>query len=121
MTTISPSEKELQSALLLAAPAAIPNLRLFRRNIGKARFKSAVVSFAIKGQSDLYGIWRGGRVIELELKTSTGALSPEQLSWQAFCRSWGVSHLVLRAREGESTSDTVARWIIEIRHLALAT
>lgn len=113
---MNPLESELQSALLLAAPAALPRLRLFRRNIGKAKFgeKERVVSFGVKGMADLWGYWRGGRAIELELKTATGVSSKEQKAWAAFCKAWGVTHLVLRARDGETIEQTIRRWESEI-------
>ncbi len=110
-------ESELQSALLLAAPIALRDVRLFRRNIGKASFKGSVVAFGIRGQSDVYAIVRGGRIIELELKTADGRLSKDQLAWQSFCRAWSVPHAVLRALAGETVEKTVARWLTEIGSL----
>jgi hypothetical protein len=111
---MNPLESELQSSLLLAAPRALPRLRLFRRNIGAAKYGTHTVTFGTKGMADLWGYWRGGRAIELELKTATGVSSKEQKAWAAFCRAWGVSHLVLRARDGETIAETVARWLEEI-------
>ncbi len=110
-------ESDLKAALLLAAPRLLPSLRLFRRQVMRVRLEDPDRTFAvgIKGQADLWGVWRGGRHIELELKNATGRLTTHQVAWQAFCRSWGVPHLVLRGRDGESTEETVRRWIIEIQ------
>lgn len=112
---MNPIESELQAALLLAAPHAIPHLRLFRRNVGVARFGEHKVKFGIKGQSDIYGVFRGGQIIELELKAADGRLSKEQIAWREFCLVWGIPHLVLRALDQESKTDTVTRWLREIR------
>lgn len=111
-----PTERELQAALLLAAPRRIPTLRLFRRNVATVKIDGRTVRAGIKGQADLYGYFRGGLGIELELK-AFGRLSPEQLQWQAFCKEWGIPHLVLRAREGESVGETVERWCSEISQM----
>jgi hypothetical protein len=110
-------ESDLKAALLLAAPRLLPDLRLFRRQVMRVLVPDTerVVAVGIKGQADLYGLWRGGRHIELELKTATGRLTPHQVVWQSFCRSWGVPHLVLRERVNETTDETVERWIGEIQ------
>lgn len=105
---------ELQPALLLLAPKRIPDLRLFRRNILKVSIGSRKIRAGIKGQADLYGFWRGGRAIELELKSASGRSSEEQLKWAAFCHAWGVQHLVLKAWKSESVVETAERWCREI-------
>lgn len=112
-------ESQLQAQLLLAAPSAIPNLRLFRRNVGVARMRGAVVQFAIAGQSDLYGLVRGGRHIEVELKAASAPrnLPADQESWANWCVAWGIPHVVLRASKDESDEQTVARWCEELRRL----
>lgn len=113
-------ESALQTALLLAAPRALPGLRLFRRNVGTARIRGAVVQFAIAGQCDLYGLVRGGRHIEVELKAAGAprALPPDQESWANWCVAWGIPHVVLRAQKDESDEQTVARWCEELRRLS---
>jgi hypothetical protein len=107
-------ESDLKAALLLAAPRLLPDLRLFRRQVMRVQLEDRTIPIGIRGQADLWGLWRGGRHIELELKTATGRLTTHQVAWQAFCRSWGVPHLVLRGRDGESTEETVGRWVEEI-------
>lgn len=111
------SESDLKIALLLAAPLALPTLRLFVRPIMRVRRDERVYSIGIKGQSDLYGLVRGGGHIELELKDVHTITTRQQRDWRSFCRAWGVPHLELRARAGESVDDTVARWLDEIRAL----
>lgn len=110
-------ESDYQAALLLAAPGALPNLRLFRRNIGAAKFHGHTVRFAIKGQCDLWGLARGGMHIELELKAPGGRLSPDQANWRSFCLAWGVPYLLLKAERTETVEGAVERWMGEIRSL----
>lgn len=114
-------EIPLQTALLLAAPRELPTLRLFRRNVGEARMRSGhTVSFAIKGQCDLWGIVRGtSRHIEIELKAAGAPkkLPPDQEAWRQFCMEWGVAYTVLRGGKDESSEQTIARWCEELRKL----
>lgn len=108
-------ETNLQKLLLLAAPARFPYLRLFRRNVGTARMPSgAVVEFAVSGQADLYGILRGGKLVEIELKNVGKKLKPDQVAWQKFCGEWGVPHLILTAEKNETDQQTIDRWCDEI-------
>jgi len=108
-------ESTIQDAFLLAAPRLLPSVRLFRRNVGVAQLTGGhVVRFGIKGQCDVYGLVRGGGHLEVELKSKTGRLSPEQQAWAKFCRSWGVPHVVLWPLAGESVEQTVARWCAEL-------
>jgi hypothetical protein len=111
------TETDLKSALLLAAPRELPNLRLFVRPIMRVRLDDPdrVISVGIKGQADVYGLVRGGGHIELELKSHTGTMKKRQLAWRSFCQSFQIPHLVLRARAGESQEETVKRWVGEVR------
>ncbi len=113
------SEGQLQSALLLTAPALLPNLRLFRRNIGTANMGGVTVKFAIKGQCDLYGYVRGGRTVEIELKAAGKRIEPgsDQEKWQTWCRAWDVPHIVLTGAKGETIEQTIERWGEELRQL----
>ena len=110
-------ESTLQSALLLAAPSELPNVRFFRRNVGVAKMRGATVSFAVAGQCDLYGLVKGGRALEVELKSATGTLEPDQRDWRDWCLTWGVPHIVLKAKKDETVEQTVSRWIVELRAL----
>jgi hypothetical protein len=93
-----PSEAQLKSAFLLAAPVALPNLRLFVRDVGAARMRGGhVVRFGVKGQCDLWGLTRQSLHIELELKRHDGRLSPDQLRWSEWCATWGVRWVLLKA------------------------
>ena len=103
--------------MLLRAPREIPNLRLFVRTIMRVHLTDPDRTYAIgqKGQADLWGLYRGGLHIELELKTAKGTMLKRQLAWEAFCRGWDIPHFKLRARVGESAEETVGRWCGEIR------
>jgi hypothetical protein len=107
-------ESTLQARLLALVPALLPNVRLFRRNVLKVRIEGRAMRAGIKGQCDLYGYERGGRIIELELKSLTGRQTPEQVRWAEFCRAWVVPHLVLKPVHGEEIDETVTRWCLEI-------
>lgn len=116
----SPTESQLQQALLLAAPIGLPSWRLFRRNIGSATMRGGFeVKFGIKGQCDLYGLIRGGQHVEIELKAAGKRIKPgsDQDQWRAWCVSWGVPHVVLTGLKNETVDDTVFRWINELRAL----
>jgi hypothetical protein len=113
-------ESQLQTALLLAAPACLPGLRLFRRNIGEAKLRGGyTVSFGIAGQCDLYGYMRSGRVIEIELKAYRKKIVPgsAQDKWRSWCLEWGVQHTVLTGAKGETVDETVGRWCMELEAL----
>ena len=107
-------ESEMRRALLAAAPHALPNVRLFARNVGFFKLQTGHgFKAGIKGQADIWGFLRGGKSIELELKTKRGKLSPDQERWRDFCLEWGVIYLLLEARDD---ANPIARWVEEIRH-----
>lgn len=113
-TVVSLSESDLKSQFLLRAPVALPELRLFRRNVGVARAASGnMVRFGIKGLPDLYGLWRGGKYIELELKSKNGRLRPEQAAYAAWCKTWGITHLVL-VEASLNPESSIDDWIRQI-------
>lgn len=89
-------------------------MRFFRRNVGAAKMHGVTVRFAIKGQCDLYGITRGGRHLEVELKAAGKRLEPDQVTWAAWCTEWGVPHIVLTGGKGETMEETVERWCGEL-------
>lgn len=108
---------QLQPELLRLAPYRIPELRLFRRNILRAKIDGRIIQAGIKGQCDLWGVTRGGTHVEIELKSIRGSLTPEQRSWGAFCVEWRVPYVALKAHKGESCQQTAERWCVEIRRV----
>jgi len=97
--------------LLLEAPRALAGLRLFRRSVGAVKIDPRFIRFAVPGQCDLYGFWRGGRSIELEVKAAGGALSPNQRAWRDFCLEWGIPWIELRPYPPEDVRQTLDRWL----------
>jgi hypothetical protein len=114
-------ETDFQAALLLLLPQRIPDLRVWRRQIMFARVDGRPMKSGIKGQADLYGYWRGGQAIEIELKSLRRITTPEQLAWEAFCKGWGVGYLRLRPLKTESVEETLERWVREIEGLRPTT
>ncbi len=110
------TELDLMWSLMARAPAALPDLRLFRRSVVNVEAKRGFrVKAGIPGQCDIYAIQKGGRIVEVETKARRGVLSPAQKSWQSFCLSWGIPHLVLRELPQETAEQTVSRWVEELR------
>ena len=114
-------ESVLQAHLLLLAPDRLPNLRLFRRNVGQMKIQRKdgqwyMMRFALPGQCDLYGMTRGGQHYEVELKGPGKKLEPDQVKWRDWCLEWKVPHIVLTAMKGETETETVERWISELEN-----
>jgi hypothetical protein len=109
------NETDLLHAFIEAAPFALPNVRIFRRNVINVQ---AVQGFrarnGIPGQADAYAIVKGGLHIEIETKAARGKLAAAQLRWRDFCHTWRVPHLVLRAGNGEAPDATIERWLSEL-------
>jgi hypothetical protein len=113
------SEGDLVVMLIEATPYVLPTVRIFRRPILNVQATEGFrVRAGVPGQADLYAMVKGGRHIELEAKAARGTMREKQKAWRAFCESWGVPHLVLRALPGELPGVTVNRWIEEIRAVA---
>ena len=111
---MSKLESTYQSTLFLEAPKVLSDLRLFRRQVMAGKIDGRYMKAGIRGQSDVYGFWRGSRAVELELKSLTGSTTPEQRAWREFCLAWGIPHLVLKPQKMETVEETVARWLREI-------
>jgi hypothetical protein len=110
-------ESRLQAKLLLEAPKRFADLRLFRRNIGSATMRGGyTVAFGIPGQCDLYGVTRGGRHLEIELKSVGKRVAPgsDQDNWANWCAEWGIPYAVLTAKKNETDDEVIDRWCNEI-------
>jgi hypothetical protein len=114
---VNKNETEYQNALLLLVPKRIHDLRLWRRNISFVRVEERSMRSGIKGQADIYGYWRAGFGIEIELKSLRGVTTTEQFAWEAFCRSWNIGYLRLRPLRTETSEQTLNRWVQEIERL----
>ena len=111
------SESHLQVRFLLAAPARLPSVRLFRRNVIAVRVEDRTIRAGIAGQADLYALVRGGRHVEVELKNVGETLNPDQRVWRDWCVEWDIPHIVLTAKKNESAEETVDRWCKELSTL----
>lgn len=110
------SELALMVDFLGAASRELPDIRLMRRQVLNIELEPGLrVRASIPGQADIYGIIRGGRLIEIELKTYRGRLSEAQVRWRSFCQAWGVPYLLLTSLRGEPAHETVARWVAELK------
>lgn len=84
--------------LIRLALAEIPGVILYRNSIGHDG--RAHIDYGIQnpGGSDLIG-WAGGRFLAIEVKTSTGVVSPEQKDFIALVRKHGGLAGVARSVE----------------------
>jgi hypothetical protein len=122
------AESDLLWRFLQAVPKAIPGAHAERRNIirgARVGRSEARVSNGIPGQADAFVILTGSRHVECETKAAGAGHDPDlgctcetcgaQRRWRARCAKLGIPYLKLRALEGESESQTVERWIGEVR------
>lgn len=109
------SETDLLHLFIERVPFVLPNLRVFRRNVINVEAKGGYrVRNGIAGQADAYAIRKGGLHVEIETKAARGKLRTAQVAWRGWCHAWGVPHLILQARLGETSDATVQRWIAEL-------
>lgn len=109
------TETQLLHAFIARVPHALPDTRVFRRNIINGQLTTGQrVRNGIKGQADAYALIHGGLHVEIEAKSARGTLTPEQRNWQSFCAKFDIPHIVLAARINESPDATVERWTDEL-------
>lgn len=89
------TEKQLQNDILRAF-GTLPNLRLWRANVGAARIGQRVVRFGIPGQADLTGILPDGRRLEIEVKSPHGRQSPQQRIFQQMIERFHGVYILAR-------------------------
>lgn len=100
--------------LLLARLNAIDGVWCWRANTGAAMSSAGHrVHFGVPGQADISGILRGGRRLEVEVKSDRGRQSPEQREFQH--RIEALGGLYLLAYELEPTLAAV-RAALEASH-----
>lgn len=100
------TEAEIQYAIRVAL-GRLPDLRIFRNNVGVADVRGTKIRFGLtKGSSDLIGFIRHtingvkiARFVSLEIKTATGKTTEEQDLWLALVRAFGGFACVVRSVE----------------------
>lgn len=92
------SEKSVQNEIL-ATFGGLPFLRLWRQNTGAAKMRDgSYVSFGLVGSADLSGLLRCGRRVEIEVKSATGRVRPEQERYATMIRAFGGFYVLARER-----------------------
>lgn len=71
----------------------------WRNNTGMAQFGSRTVAFGVTGQADISGLIRGGKRLEVEVKTASGRQSPKQRVFQHQIEALGGLYLVCHGVE----------------------
>jgi hypothetical protein len=114
------SEADLSFDFTLAVPFALPHVSLNRRAIIRGEMKAGWYAYAgTKGQADLYAIVDGGQHVEIETKSLVGKLRAAQEAWRDNCRRRRIPYLILRPLPREAPSETVERWIEELRRVVI--
>lgn len=112
-------ETDLVKLWVARVPFVIPNTRVFIRTIIDRVVQIDGRDVRLRanepGQGDVWALVKGGRHIEIEAKAARGKMREAQERWQEFCAAWGVDHLVIRARKGETPNETIERWCEELR------
>jgi hypothetical protein len=91
-------EGATQDAIRLAL-SAVPDLCMWRNNVGVADQRGARVRYGLApGSADLVGVL-AGRFVALEVKTATGRVAVEQSQWLALVRRYGGFAAVVRSPE----------------------
>lgn len=93
-----PREKQIQNAILRTFGTR-RDMRLWRANVGAARFGRHVVRFGVPGQADLTGILPGGIRLEIEVKAPNGRQSREQQAFQRMIERFGGVYVLARSVE----------------------
>jgi hypothetical protein len=92
------SEKELQGQILNAL-ATLRGVDVWRQNTGMAKANGFRIRYGHVGSGDISGLIRGGRRLEIEVKTAKGIVSPEQEAFGARINGLGGLWFVARSVE----------------------
>lgn len=83
------------TAYILAQLNLLPRCYFWRQNTGVAQAGDRSIRFGVPGQADITGVANGRRV-EIEVKSETGRLRPEQRAFQSRVTEAGALYLVAR-------------------------
>lgn len=92
------TEKQIQNAILRTF-GTIPQLRIWRANVGVACIGTRVVRFGIPGQADLTGVLPDGRRLEIEVKSLNGRQSREQAGFQRMIERFSGLYILARSTD----------------------
>lgn len=97
------SERDIQTAILLALGARADLCKVARRNRGNARRqlgngREQWIQFGdFPGSADITGILRDGRRLEVEVKSPIGRQSAEQRAFEQMIREYGGIYVLVRS------------------------
>ena len=103
-------EKQLQNAILRTFGTRL-DMRIWRANVGVARYGDRVVVFGLPGQADISGLLPGGIRLEIEVKSPTGRQSEDQRNFQAMIERFGGVYVL--ARSVEDVWDKIGKYLQE--------
>ena len=106
------SERSIQAQVLLAV-GSLPTARLWRQQAGHvpvvdrrdakaahaAGFHIRYMELAPPGAADLCGVLADGRILQLEVKSETGYLGPNQKLWGQMIQKFGGVYACVRSVE----------------------
>jgi len=114
------NESTFMAELLVALGHHLP-VRCWRQNAGVFHLAGGMVAKgAPEGAADITGVvipegWR----LEVEVKSATGRMRPEQVRWEGWCGAWGAVHAVVKYDARQDPAANVARGV-EIVRAAIA-
>ena len=94
------SEYQIQQEILREFGAR-PDMRIWRNNTGTGYSLDGgrIITFGLKGSADILGILTGGRFLGIEVKTSKGRQSKEQVSFQRMIEGFGGLYILARSTQ----------------------
>lgn len=92
---------------ILARCGARPDCRLWSNatGLGRGLTTDNVIKFGLKGSSDILGIYLGGILLAVEVKTGTGRQSLEQRAFEAMVTRFGGRY------KGVGSAEEVTEWL----------
>jgi hypothetical protein len=90
------SETEIMRAILVAV-SALPETMVWRNNTGQTPAQGGrVIRFGLPGSPDILGVHRG-QAVGIEVKTSTGRQSQQQLRFQVAFEAAAGTYIIARS------------------------
>lgn len=96
LTEQKTTERQIQNEILRTF-ATRNDMRIWRANVGAAKYKGRLVMFGVPGQADLTGILPGGIRLEIEVKSPEGRQTKEQKAYQSIIERFGGCYILARS------------------------